>query len=172
MGKKISKVTILFGENRGKFYEIKENEKVFLGRGEESDIILDRNSVSKLHCCIYMEEDCCLIMDLGSTNGTYVNDEKADSPIQLFSGDIIRAGGFELMFESDNHNDRCRRNSTIAIDLDNSTAISKNSRSLSPFLGKKGDEKKIKRIFNCIFGISFISIIIALLFLIKFFLEN
>jgi pSer/pThr/pTyr-binding forkhead associated (FHA) protein len=43
--------------------------------------------------------DAVWVVDLGSTNGTYVNDERIEGRRRLSGGDIVRIGHTELRFE-------------------------------------------------------------------------
>jgi pSer/pThr/pTyr-binding forkhead associated (FHA) protein len=47
-----------------------------VGRKETCDLRLDHKSVSKLHCVIVKTDGLLLLRDLGSTNGTKVNNQK------------------------------------------------------------------------------------------------
>src|SRR5438309_8421409 len=49
---------------------------ILIGRDEDSDIRLDHKSVSKLHCVIVKTDGLLLVRDLGSTNGTRVNNQR------------------------------------------------------------------------------------------------
>lgn len=72
-----------------------------LGRSDEADIALrgDRG-VSKLHARIGTEASGYVIADLGSRNGTYVNDHPVgEEPAPLLPGDRIRLGRSVFVFE-------------------------------------------------------------------------
>jgi pSer/pThr/pTyr-binding forkhead associated (FHA) protein len=47
-----------------------------VGRKEDCDLNLDHKSVSKLHCVIVKTDGLLLVRDLGSTNGTRVNNQR------------------------------------------------------------------------------------------------
>ena len=49
---------------------------VVVGRKEDCDLRLDHKSVSKLHCVIVKTDGLLLLRDLGSTNGTRVNNTR------------------------------------------------------------------------------------------------
>ena len=72
--------------------------KVTLGRKPDNDIVIADESASRLHAEI--EPDAAagtlIIRDLGSTNGTYVNRERLDSPLPLNLDDQIRIGQHTL----------------------------------------------------------------------------
>jgi len=62
-----------------------------IGRGEDCDIPLLLENVSRRHACIYRYRKEYVIEDLNSTNGTYVNDERIDHCV-LRDKDTIRIG--------------------------------------------------------------------------------
>jgi hypothetical protein len=71
-----------------------------IGRGPENDFTISHDSVSTLHCQILVEGDAIKIEDLGSTNGTFVNDQAIrEKPIR--PGERIRLGEISLRLESD-----------------------------------------------------------------------
>lgn len=52
--------------------------------------------VSKCHCKIYNDGEKLEVMDIGSRNGTYVNDNKIKEKVILKNGDKLRLAGCEL----------------------------------------------------------------------------
>ncbi|MDX6766171.1 MAG: FHA domain-containing protein [Candidatus Methylacidiphilales bacterium] len=62
-----------------------------VGRGEDCDIILPDASVSSHHCKITLEKHCIRVVDLGSTNGTRINNEIIAERI-LQPGDAFQIG--------------------------------------------------------------------------------
>jgi two-component system cell cycle response regulator len=69
------------------------NDSTTIGRDRESDIILESDSVSRRHCRIERRGEHLTLIDLDSTNGTFVNDRSEPvSDIQLRRGDQIKVG--------------------------------------------------------------------------------
>lgn len=68
-----------------------------LGRHPDSDISLDDISVSRRHAEIRHDGDEYVLRDVGSLNGTYVNQRRVDSVV-LQQGDEILIGRFRLLF--------------------------------------------------------------------------
>ena len=66
-----------------------------IGRAPRADFILDVPLVSRLHCRLTASDDNLEVVDLESTNGTFVNDERVQSA-RLASGDRLRIGRVEL----------------------------------------------------------------------------
>src|SRR5437879_2043501 len=71
-----------------------------IGRGQENDFTISHGSVSTLHCQILVDEDSVKIEDLGSTNGTFINDQRVHEEC-LKPGQKIRLGEISLRLESD-----------------------------------------------------------------------
>lgn len=69
-----------------------------IGRGGENTIVLDMDNVSRRHARILSESDGHFLEDLGSTNGTYVNDAEVKFSRQLVNGDLLKIGGAILKF--------------------------------------------------------------------------
>ncbi len=63
----------------------------FVGRLEELDIPLEGEGLSRKHARIFRDDSGWQVEDLGSTNGTHVNDAKVDR-IHLNDGDLVRFG--------------------------------------------------------------------------------
>ena len=66
-----------------------------LGRGPRADFVLDAALVSRAHCRFVVANGELVVEDLGSTNGTFVNDRKVERST-LTVGDRLRTGRVEL----------------------------------------------------------------------------
>jgi pSer/pThr/pTyr-binding forkhead associated (FHA) protein len=70
-----------------------ENERTSFGRGSEATHRFDDDGLSRLHSTIYREGDRVWIVDENSTNGTFINGERAASGgTPLRNGDTIKIG--------------------------------------------------------------------------------
>jgi diguanylate cyclase (GGDEF)-like protein len=65
-----------------------------LGRKPDNDIIISDESASRAHAEIYCHDNVLILVDLGSTNGTYVNRERLTKPHVLQPEDQIRIGEY------------------------------------------------------------------------------
>lgn len=83
------------GHEPGMAYDLAGN--VTLGRGDV-EIHLDDPFASSRHARIWKQGHVLVIEDLGSTNGTYLNDEPLNGPQPLHPGDRIRIGDSEFSF--------------------------------------------------------------------------
>jgi len=73
--------------------------KVKIGRGLENDVVLHSDSVSRRHARIEASENGYRLVDMASTNGTYVNDQLVED-VQLDRGDQVKVGDTILKFLS------------------------------------------------------------------------
>lgn len=85
------------GHETGSSYEIPSHGAT-LGRGDV-EIRLDDPFASAHHARISREGHVVVIEDLGSTNGTYLNEEPLNGPQPLHPGDRIRIGDCEFSYE-------------------------------------------------------------------------
>lgn len=67
-----------------------------IGRGHSNDIVINDDTVSYHHAQIAYDGTRFFILDLNSTNGTYVNDKRIEEETQLFLSDVVRIGQDEL----------------------------------------------------------------------------
>ncbi len=66
-----------------------------VGRASAADFIVDVPLVSRVHCRLAAAEHAVEVVDLKSTNGTYVNERRVERG-ELKSGDRLRVGRLEL----------------------------------------------------------------------------
>ena len=76
-----------------------DKPEVTIGRVQGNDIILPKGNVSKRHSRIVLKDSKFIIVDLKSTNGTYVNGRKITSPIVVKGTDKIYIGDFIITVE-------------------------------------------------------------------------
>lgn len=69
-----------------------------VGRAPRADFVVDAALVSRLHCRLTAGEQAVDVVDLDSTNGTYINDERVTTG-SLTSGDRLRVGRVEMTVE-------------------------------------------------------------------------
>lgn len=68
-----------------------------IGRATGADFIVDEALVSRIHCRLEADRDGVVVIDLGSRNGTFVNDQRIERT-RLKPGDRVRVGRVELTF--------------------------------------------------------------------------
>lgn len=72
-----------------------------IGRHSSNDVVINDAKVSRHHVQIICDDACNFrIVDLGSTNGTYVNNRRISGEINLLRGDVVRIGNTVLSWEN------------------------------------------------------------------------
>ncbi len=79
-----------------KRFTIEEGESLTIGRGQESDIVVDNTAISRQHCSLELKSGEYYITDLYSLNGTRVNGEKVVSAVSIKKSDQVQMGKFTL----------------------------------------------------------------------------
>ena len=74
-----------------------DKEIITIGRNIENDLVLNDPAVSRFHAEIRYEDSQFLLIDLGSSGGTFLNNQKVTRGV-LFSGDIIVFSKLPVMF--------------------------------------------------------------------------
>jgi diguanylate cyclase (GGDEF)-like protein len=77
-----------------------EETEFTIGRSPQSDLPLSDHSVSRQHAVLIRGNEGYAIRDLGSTNGTLVNEQIIRSDCDLRTGDTLRIGSFLFRFLS------------------------------------------------------------------------
>lgn len=88
-------LVVVEGGAEGTEHEVVQPRTV-IGRGDEADWTVQDDSVSKLHAAIEVGASGVRVVDLGSTNGTYVNGARSERA-DLKHGDRVQLG--ELAFQ-------------------------------------------------------------------------
>ncbi len=78
-----------------------DTDQFTVGREDDNDLVLDRVNISKYHLRFRRHQGRVEVMDLGSTNGTYVNGRKVEQPRAVRRSDRIYVGDYILMLEGD-----------------------------------------------------------------------
>ncbi|MEC8024551.1 MAG: FHA domain-containing protein, partial [Myxococcota bacterium] len=73
-----------------------DKEEVSIGRISGNDIILPKGNISKRHARIVVKDQKFIVIDLKSTNGTYVNKERIHKPCVISQEDKIYVGDFVM----------------------------------------------------------------------------
>jgi len=71
---------------------------IVLGRSSEADILIEDTGVSRRHLEIRTENGVTSAVDLGSTNGSYVNGQKVSGSTELTDGSTITMGRTKIIF--------------------------------------------------------------------------
>jgi pSer/pThr/pTyr-binding forkhead associated (FHA) protein len=98
---------IIEGPDRGRRRRFK-SVRMVIGRGQGCDVVLSDQSVSRRHVELVYGEGGTLLRDLGSGNGTKVNDERVDER-QMVHDDVIAIGRTRLRFIDEQERAKRRR---------------------------------------------------------------
>lgn len=91
------KLTVLLGRRTTQVYDI-DKPVIRVGRDDEMDIIIDNPSVSRRQAEFRQEGEGWVVEDLGSSNGTFIDEQKITSARPVKVGDEIGVGKFTLVF--------------------------------------------------------------------------
>lgn len=84
-------LVVIYGLELGRKYDLR-TEQTLIGRAAKAEIQVDQESISRNHACITNTSRGVFIKDLGSTNGTFVNDEPVQGEQSLRNGDLVKIG--------------------------------------------------------------------------------
>jgi two-component system, cell cycle response regulator len=98
-GKKSACLLCVGGELNGTIFDLEPGDSS-CGRNPDCTIPLEFQGISRKHFKVNVSEDSqvCAVSDLGSSNGTFVNNKKIEGEVQLTKGDMIKIGSFALKF--------------------------------------------------------------------------
>jgi hypothetical protein len=84
------------GHTPGMEYDV--GEGAVMGRGDQAEIRLEDPFASSRHARLVRQGGIVVLEDLGSTNGTYLNEELLSGPQPLHPGDRVRIGDSEFTY--------------------------------------------------------------------------
>ena len=92
-------LVVLYGAELGRRMEL-EQRTITIGRSSQCDLVADVDDVSRRHCQIVPRGEGYALIDLGSTNGTFLDGEKLQPrrESRLRGGETIRLGPLVLKF--------------------------------------------------------------------------
>ena len=80
------------GAGDGRSRSVKLAASMTIGRAPECELRLDDTYASQQHARVFARNEHWFVEDLGSTNGTFVNEQKLAAPAMLQPGDKVRVG--------------------------------------------------------------------------------
>jgi DNA-binding NtrC family response regulator len=90
------RLLVLTGELRGREIEVM-NDHISIGKSRQCDVVLPDDSVSRQHAEIKRQDDAYRVVDLESTNGTFVGNARVSDAF-LKPGDVLGIGKVQLRF--------------------------------------------------------------------------
>ncbi len=94
------KLVVIAGPEAGRTISLDRAESLTIGRGQASDTRLNDPRISRVHCSLQMGPEEVILVDAGSTGGTFVGGRKI-SKHRLSHRDEIQIGDSRMRFESD-----------------------------------------------------------------------
>lgn len=94
-----SRLIIMTGKHQGKKMALAEGCKLVVGRDEGVAVRLATSEVSRRHCAIRVREGVATVEDLGSRNGTQINDVTIAKKTAMKPGDVLRVGPMLFQYE-------------------------------------------------------------------------
>src|SRR3954462_8362786 len=91
------KLIVLAGAKEGLEIPLKK-DKFLIGRAKECALRAGSEAISRRHCAIIQRETGWTVRDLGSRNGTLVNDERINKEVPLKEGDMLRVAPLLFRF--------------------------------------------------------------------------
>ncbi|MGK5521857.1 FHA domain-containing protein [Micromonospora sp. URMC 107] len=88
-------LTVAGGAMRGLSFRVGPQRQV-IGRAPTADIVVHDAHLSRRHAEVWLTGEGAALADLGSTNGTWLNDRRITGVERLADGDVIRLGRTEL----------------------------------------------------------------------------
>ncbi len=88
---------VVGGELNGTLFDIIE-EETMIGRNADCTIILEFQGISRHHMQLNLKNSEAEIKDMGSKNGTYINNNKIEGTKAIKRGDIIKLGSIALKY--------------------------------------------------------------------------
>ncbi|MFO1518544.1 MAG: PEGA domain-containing protein [bacterium] len=86
------------GPKQGTWFTLTHQKEISIGRANVNSIVLEDNSVSRSHSVIHEVDGKYFVKDVGSRNGTFVNEKKIQEDFLLKHGDRIKVGIYVLKF--------------------------------------------------------------------------
>ncbi|MBN1888085.1 MAG: FHA domain-containing protein [Thermoflexales bacterium] len=94
----MSPIRLVIRQGPGAGQAIEAQQPVLtIGRSRENDLHVDDPQISRHHARLIQQGTAYVLEDLGSTNGTFVNNQRLSAPATIQPGDMIRLGNNVLM---------------------------------------------------------------------------
>ncbi len=141
------RLVFISGPNQGQVYEL--GERSVLGRSADCQIFINDLSVSREHACVVRTKDGFVVEDLGSRNGTRVNDTKVIHHV-LQAGDTLKIGDCQLRFLAEGEEPRRWVSmATVVVEQEDELLQGGAATPIGPFeLAKEVSEKELRSHLN------------------------
>jgi hypothetical protein len=89
-------LVVIAGPDNGQKFPLEAGASVVVGRGQNTQTRLKDPQVSRVHCRIEDHNGKLVLIDAGSSSGTFVNTRKVAAPLELKPGDVIQIGATQM----------------------------------------------------------------------------
>jgi pSer/pThr/pTyr-binding forkhead associated (FHA) protein len=86
------------GPSQGRTFDIR-SPLTHIGRGAHNDVVIDDGSVSDSHAKLQQRDDGWVLVDMGSTNGTFVGGRRVETEHRLEGSPDLRFGDVKVLFQ-------------------------------------------------------------------------
>jgi diguanylate cyclase (GGDEF)-like protein len=114
-----------------------EDQPLTIGRGTDCDITIPDSSVSRVHARIEKTPQGVFVYDLGSTNGTYINDKPVHESGSLKDGDYLRVGNCILRYLAGGNVEAAYHEEIYRLTIIDALTQAHNRRALLEFLDRE-----------------------------------
>ena len=97
-GGKAPRTVVVLDERGSKVDSVRLDGTLQVGRADACQLQLSDTYASSFHARIYSSDGSWFVEDLGSTNGTYLNQRRITAPAEVRAGDKVRIGKTTLDF--------------------------------------------------------------------------
>jgi two-component system cell cycle response regulator len=96
VGTTTASIVLIYGDDLGRRYLL--TDTTVIGRDESNAVSINHASVSRMHSKLMVKDSAWWVVDLDSTNGTFLNGREVNSETQLENGDILKLGSAVFKF--------------------------------------------------------------------------
>lgn len=100
IGRHMAMLVVQSGKNKGLEIALPVNRELVIGRTDNAFLRINSTDVSRQHCLLKLTDRGLLVKDLGSRNGTLVNDAEISKVTLLRPGDRLLVGHTEFLVEA------------------------------------------------------------------------
>jgi general secretion pathway protein A len=112
-----------------------DRPRILVGRSDHNDVCVNSRYISRHHALFVKHGSATFLMDLNSTNGTYVNSQRVSNHV-LLHDDVISIGNHGIKFHDPNARDSIKLDSSGLAD----TVIMKNMRDMRKLLARENTQ--------------------------------
>ena len=91
---------VIAGPNAGRSFPLEDGQRMVIGRGQASNTQINDPRMSRVHCPVRVDGPKTVLLDAGSSSGTFVAGEKIASR-ELEPGDVFQVGDTQIRYQLD-----------------------------------------------------------------------